>query len=93
MNCIIMTSKDFEQLSKYDQIMVIKEHGVFLADKVVSGDRYFLYAVNTFYVELIHELSNIHSQGLAIARVIDDAAELSNYHERSQITYSLLNMN
>ena len=93
MNCIIMTSKDFEQLSKFDQIKVIKEHGVFLADKVVSGDRYFLYAINTFYVELIHELSNIQSQGLAIARVIDDAAELSNYHERSQITYSLLNMN
>lgn len=93
MNSIIMTSKDFEHLSKYDQIKVIKEHGVFLADKVVSGDRYFLYAVNTFYVELIHELSNIHSQGLAIARVIDDAAELSNYHDRSQITHSLLNMN
>lgn len=68
-----MTSKEFEQLSKYDQIKVIKEHGVFLADKVVSGDRYFLYAINTFYVELIHELSNIHCQGLAIARVFDDA--------------------
>ena len=88
-----MTSKDFEQLSKYDQIKVIKEHGVFLADKVISGDRYFLYAINTFYVELIHELSNIHCQGLAIARVIDDAAELSHYHERPQLTYSLLNMN
>lgn len=88
-----MTSKDFEQLSKYDQIRVIKEHGVFLADKVVSGDRYFLYAINTFYVELIHELSNIHSQGLAIARIIDDAAELCNYHESPQLTYSLLNMN
>ena len=88
-----MSSKDFEQLSKYDQIKVIKEHGVFLADKVVSGDRYFLYAINTFYVELIHELSNIQSQGLAIARVIDDAAELCNYHDRPQLTYSLLNMN
>jgi hypothetical protein len=88
-----MTSKDFEQLSKYDQILVIKEHGVFLADKVVSGDRYFLYAINTFYVELIHELSNIHSQGLAIARVIDDAAELSNYHDKPQVTYSSFNMN
>lgn len=93
MNCLIMTSKDFEQLNKYDQIKVIKEHGVFLADKVVSGDRYFLYAINTFYVELIQELSNIHSQGLAIARVIDDAAELCNYHNRPQLTYSLLNMN
>jgi hypothetical protein len=88
-----MTSKYFEQLSKYEQIKVIKEHGVFLADKVVSGDRYFLYAINTFYVELIQEFSNIHSQGLEIARVIDDAAELSNYHERPQPTYSLLNMN
>ena len=89
----IMNSKDFEQLSKYDQLKVIKEHGVFLADKVVSGDRYFLYAINTFYVELIHELSNIHSQGLAIARVIDDAAELSNYQQSPQLTNTLLNMN
>ena len=88
-----MTSKDFEQLSKYDQKKVIKEHGVFLADKVVSGNRYFLYAINTFYVELIHELSNIHCEGLEIARIIDDAAELSNYHERPQLMYSLLNMN
>ena len=88
-----MTSKDFEQLSKFDQLTVIKEHGVFLADKVVSGNRYFLYAINTFYVELIHELSNIHCQGLAIERVIDDAAELSNYHERPHLTYSLLSMN
>ena len=51
-----MSSKDFEQISKYEQSKVIKEHGVFLADKVVSGNRYFLYAINTFYVELIHEL-------------------------------------
>lgn len=88
-----MASKDFEQLSKYDQLKVIKEHGVFLADKVVSGNRYFLYAINTFYVELIHELSNIHCEGLAIARVIDDAAELSNYHERPQLAYDLYSMN
>lgn len=89
-----MTSKDFEQLSKYEQTKVIKEHGVFLADKVVSGNRYFLYAINTFYVELIHELSNIRCEGLAIARIIEDAAELSNYHDRPQLTAnSLLNMN
>lgn len=88
-----MTSKHFEQLNKYEQLEVIKEHGVFLADKVVLGNRYFLYAINTFYVELIHELSNIHCEGLAIARVIDDAAELSNYHERPQLTYDLYSMN
>jgi hypothetical protein len=88
-----MNSKEFEQLSKPDQIKIIKEHGVFLADKVVSGDRYFLYAINTFYVELIHELSNIHSKGLAIARIIDDAAELAHYHEKPHVMISMSNMN
>ena len=88
-----MSSKEFEQLSKPDQLKVIKEHGVFLADKVVAGDRFFLYAINTFYVELIQELSNIHSKGLAITRVIDDAAELANYHDRPQLIHDLCNMN
>jgi len=88
-----MTSKQFELLSKYDQIRVIKDHGVFLADKVVRGDRYFLYAINTFYVELIHELSNIHSKGLSITRIIDDAAELANYHDKPHVTLRLYNMN
>jgi hypothetical protein len=88
-----MNSKEFEQLGRIDQIKIIKEHGVFLADKVVSGDRYFLYAINTFYVELIHELSNIHSKGLAITRIIDDAAELARYQERPHGILSMSNMN
>jgi hypothetical protein len=78
-----MTSKEFQQLSAPDQIQVIKEHGVFLTDKVVAGNRLFLYAINTFYVELLHELSNINSKGIVITRVFDKEAELADYPDKS----------
>ena len=79
-----MTIKEFQQLSAPDQIQVIKEHGVFLSDKVVSGNRLFLYIINTFYVELLHELSNINSKGIVITRVFDDQAELNMYYEKME---------
>lgn len=65
-----MTLFEFEQLSKPQQIKVIGGHGVFLADKVELGNRLYLYIINTFYVELLHELSNINNKGLVIARVL-----------------------
>lgn len=77
-----MTIKEFQQLSKYDQIQVLKEHGVYLTDTVISGNRLFLYIINTFYVELLHELSNINSKGIVITRVFDDESELADYADK-----------
>ncbi|THU40472.1 hypothetical protein FAM09_11465 [Niastella caeni] len=78
-----MTIKEFQELSKHEQIQVIKEHGVFLADRVVSGNRLFLYIVNTFYVELLHEFSNINSKGIVITRAFDNESELADYTDKT----------
>ncbi|WP_205509902.1 hypothetical protein [Longitalea arenae] len=68
-----MTRTEFEQLSKHEQISVISKYGVFVADKIESGNRLYLYAINSFYVELLHELSNLNNKGLEILRAVDDA--------------------
>jgi hypothetical protein len=66
-----MTRIEFEHLSREEQIRTISTYGVFIADKIVAGNRLYLYAVNTFYVELMHELSDINSNGLVIERIVD----------------------
>jgi hypothetical protein len=67
-----MTRAEFEQLNAPEQIKVISRYGVFVADKVESGNRFYLYAVNNFYVELLHELSNPNTNGLALNRILDE---------------------
>jgi|GEM_PF-1486084 len=78
-----MTRIEFEQMSKPEQIQVISKYGVFLADKTDSGNRLYLYVVNTFYVELLHELSNLDNKGLVITRVFDDAGIFNDYQDKA----------
>ena len=66
-----MTRTDFEQLSRQEQIKVISQYGVLVADKIVAGNRLYLYAINAFYVELLHELSNLNNNGLVINKAFD----------------------
>jgi hypothetical protein len=75
-----MNRIEFEQLSRPEQIRNIREHGVFMADKVVTGDRFYLFAINTFFVEMVHELSNINNSGLVIVRAFDDAEGWDDPH-------------
>jgi len=79
-----MTRIEFEQLSKQEQIKVISEHGVFVADKIESGNRLYLYAINSFYVELLHELSNIHNNGLVVIQTFDDAEVTGSYQDSAK---------
>ena len=72
LNYTRMTRAEFEQLNKPEQIKVISRYGVFVADKVASGNRFYLYAINNFYVELLHELSNPNTNGLVLNRVLAD---------------------
>ena len=68
-----MTRTEFEQLTRHEQIKVISQYGDFVADKVEAGNRFYLYALNNFYVELLHELSNPNTNGLVLNRVLDIA--------------------
>ena len=67
-----MTRAEFEQLNIQEQIKEISHHGVYVADKVEAGNRYYLYIINSFYVELLHELSNPNTRGLVLHRILDD---------------------
>jgi len=75
-----MNRIEFEQLSRQEQIREIREYGVFMADKVVAGDRFYLFAINTFFVELVHELSNLNNNGLLIVRAFEDAEGWDDHH-------------
>jgi hypothetical protein len=76
-----MTMQQFQQLSKAEQAAIINQYGVFVAERFVAGDRVYLYMVNYFYVELLHELSNLESKGVVISRIFDDARYLDVYAE------------
>ncbi|MBO9204697.1 MULTISPECIES: hypothetical protein [Niastella] len=68
-----MTRIEFEQLNIKEQIKAISQYGDFVADRVESGNRYYLYAISSFYVELLHELSNPNTNGLVINRLLNVA--------------------
>jgi hypothetical protein len=76
-----MNRFEFEQLSQSEQIQVVYRYGTFLAEKIASGNRFYLYAYNSFYVELLHEFVNIRSGGLFVERIFDDSRYLKDYIE------------
>jgi len=76
-----MNRFEFEQLSQSEQMQVVNRYGTYLAEKIVSGDRLYLYAVNSFYVELLYSLSNISNSKLVVERVFDDTQDLKNYFD------------
>ena len=82
-----MTRIEFEQLSEPDQIRIISRYGVFLAEKIASGNRLYLYTVNTFYVELLHNLADVNNKGLEIVRVFDDTRYLTDYIQEIDVTH------
>jgi len=78
-----MTRTYFEQLSKTQQIKTISQYGEFVAERIEAGNRLYLYIINSFYIELLHELTDINNKGLVIARIFDDTSYLNNYLEKA----------
>jgi hypothetical protein len=78
-----MTRTQFEQLSRGQQIKTISQYGEFVAERVEAGNRLYLYIINSFYIELLHELTDINNKGLVIARIFDDTSYLDNYLEKA----------
>lgn len=78
-----MTRIQFEQLSNQEQLNIIGRDGVFLAERIVAGNRVYLYIVHSFYVELLHELSNINSQGLTVFKIFNDTSAFTLYPDKA----------
>ncbi len=65
-----ITIDHFIRLYKSDQLKYIQFYGVLVAERPDGGDRFYLYRVNDFYVEVLAELSSINeSIRLIITRV------------------------
>lgn len=76
-----MTRKEFESLSVLEQAGVLREHGVYVSEKVEGGKRFYLYLINYFFVELLHDFSDPNKvQGLTVSRIFEDE---KLFHETS----------
>ena len=74
-----MNNTQFESLPKKLQLKYLSLFGVPLTERVLNGNRFFLYAVNSFYVEVWYELSNINEHRIRIHRIITDTEHLDQY--------------
>ena len=78
-----MTRNQFEQYSNQEQLNIIGRDGVFLAERVVAANRVYLYIVHSFYVELLHELSNVNNQGLTVFKIYTDTSAFALYTDKA----------
>jgi hypothetical protein len=83
-NTTTMTHAQFELLSKVQQMQTIRQYGELVAERVEGGNRLYLYVVNSFYIELLHEL--INNKGLVIARVFDDISLVDSHYTPAEST-------
>lgn len=78
-----MTRIQFEQLGNQEQLSIVGRDGVFLAERIAAGNRVYLYIVHSFYVELLHELSNVNSLGLTVFKIFNDTSAFDLYADKA----------
>jgi hypothetical protein len=76
-----MTINQFKELSTPDQASILHKYGVFLCQRTVGPNRLYLYAISSFYIELLHELSESKNCGISIFSIFDDPRHLDPYLE------------
>jgi hypothetical protein len=81
-----MTLAEFKELSGFEKANALNAYGVFLAERRIATDRMYLYAINYFYIELFHELSDINNRGVIIHRVFDEVDYLDAYLDKVDIS-------
>jgi hypothetical protein len=81
-----MTLIEFKQLSGFEKANALNAYGVFLAERRIAADRMYLYAINYFYIELFHELSDINNRGVIIHRVFEDVRHHDAYLDKVDIS-------
>jgi hypothetical protein len=81
-----MSIVEFELLNKFEKATVINSYGVFISERRLGIDRIYLFALNSFYVELFHNLSNPDNRELTVQRVFTDPGYLDVYLENVDIS-------
>lgn len=80
-----MTINQFKDLSTACQAITLHKYGVFLCQRAIGPNRLYLYAISSFYIELLHELSDSKNGGIRIFNVFDDPKCLDPYLEEVDI--------
>ena len=80
-----VTLFEFKELTESRQCDVIKEHGVCLAERSQGGTRILLYQVNSFYIELFHDIFELETNELRILRTFVDPRHLDRYFLKTDI--------
>ncbi len=55
-----MTIDIFLKIAKSDQLQYVHYYGIIIADRPFGGDRFYLYAVDDFFVEILWEFSSVN---------------------------------
>lgn len=79
-----MTSLEFDALNEGQQLNFLRAFGVLVAERIVGENRFYLYAISSFYVELFHDLSR--SGTIMILRSFSDVKLLDSYLSNVDIT-------
>jgi hypothetical protein len=81
-----MTLSDFQLLNVYEKASALNKYGVFLAERRIAANRIYLYAINYFYLELLHELSSLEVKAVTIYRIFEDSRFLDAYLDKVDIS-------
>jgi hypothetical protein len=81
-----MSVAEFEQLNKFEKASALNAYGVFISERRLGIDRIYLFALNSFYVELFHNLTNPDNKEVTVYRVFTDPGYLDVYLENVDIS-------
>lgn len=79
----LMTLDEFTHLSEASQARTLLEHGIFLTDRLYKNFSIILYQLDSFYVEVYHNLRYDIMQGM---RCFEDDEALQPYLEAIDIS-------
>lgn len=74
-----MTRVQFEQLTNGEQIQILRQSAILLAQRTIAGTPVYLYALHSFYIELFEELPAQHPGAIRFLRLFEDLAYLDIY--------------
>ena len=69
----------FNKLTECQQAGFIKQHGVLIQDRIEGEARIFLYQVDSFYIELFHDIDEATNNSLRVLRTFKDCKQLDSY--------------
>lgn len=85
-----MTLSQFSQLNEFQQTYMLKKRGVLLTDRMEKGTKVFLYQVDSFYIELFHDMDHILNNSLRILKTFEDTEQLDCYLSRIDISLTFI---